>query len=118
VTERPSQKIIYRPNLCEIEMNSIWAGPEAFLDTAAVIEELDLVITSDTSIAHLAGAMGRETWVALRRVPDWRWLLERENSPWYPSVRLFRQRRSGDWNEVFERIEAALRQRLRDLNQR
>jgi tetratricopeptide (TPR) repeat protein len=93
------------------------AGPEAFLDTAAVIEELDLVITSDTSVAHLAGAMGRETWIALRRVPDWRWLLERENSPWYPSVRLFRQRRSGDWDEVFERIEVALRQRLRDLNQ-
>ena len=80
------------------------AGPDAFLDTAAVMENLDLVITSDTSIAHLAGALGRPVWIVLKHMPDWRWLLGRENSPWYPTARLFRQRKAGDWTEVFERV--------------
>ena len=66
-------------------------GPDGFLDTAAVMANLDLVITSDTSIAHLAGALGRPVWVALRLVPDWRWMLDRADSPWYPTMRLFRQ---------------------------
>ena len=79
-------------------------GPDAFLDVAAVMQCLDLVITSDTSIAHLAGALGRPTWVALKQVPDWRWLLERDDSPWYPTLRLFRQRQPGDWAGVFERM--------------
>jgi hypothetical protein len=79
-------------------------GPDAFLDVAAVLQSLDLVITSDTSIAHLAGALARPTWVALKQVPDWRWLLDREDSPWYPSMRLFRQQRPGDWAGVFERM--------------
>ncbi len=76
----------------------------AFCETAAVMMNLDLVITSDTSIAHLAGALGVPVWVALQFVPDWRWLLEREDSPWYPTMRLFRQSRPGDWNGVFARI--------------
>jgi tetratricopeptide (TPR) repeat protein len=80
------------------------AGPDAFLDTAAVMTSLDLVITCDTSAAHLAGALGRPVWVALKHVPDWRWQLERADSPWYPSARLFRQRNPGDWPEVFARI--------------
>src|SRR5262249_23681904 len=63
----------------------------AFMDTAAVMKNLDLVITSDTAIAHLAGALGVPVWVALPQVPDWRWLLGREDSPWYPTMRLFRQ---------------------------
>ena len=67
------------------------AGPDAFLDTAAVMKICDLVITSDTSVAHLAGALGAPTWVALKRVPDWRWMLDRSDSPWYPTMRLFRQ---------------------------
>jgi tetratricopeptide (TPR) repeat protein len=82
----------------------------AFLDAAAVIENLDLVITSDTAIAHLAGALGKETWLALSLVPDWRWMFEREDSPWYPSLRLYRQLRLGEWDEVFERMAEALRQ--------
>jgi tetratricopeptide (TPR) repeat protein len=82
----------------------------AFLDTAAVMQHLDLVITSDTSIAHLAGGLGVPVWMAVNFSSDWRWLLEREDSPWYPTMRLFRQRRFGSWGEVFERIAALLRQ--------
>jgi predicted O-linked N-acetylglucosamine transferase (SPINDLY family) len=82
----------------------------AFMDTAAVMKQLDLIITSDTSIAHLAGALGVPVWLALSLVPDWRWLLQREDSPWYPSMRLFRQSTWGDWPEVFARISAALQQ--------
>jgi tetratricopeptide (TPR) repeat protein len=84
----------------------------AFMDTAAVMKNLDLVVTVDTSIAHLAGALGVETWVALTLVPDWRWMYERADSPWYASVRLFRQTRLGDWPDVFGRMAAALRRRL------
>jgi hypothetical protein len=70
---------------------------------------LDLVITSDTAIAHLAGALGVPVWVALSFVPDWRWLLDRQDSPWYPTMRLFRQSRPGEWGEVFLRIADELR---------
>ncbi len=80
------------------------AGPDTFLDAAAVIEVVDLVITCDTSIAHLGGALGKPTWVVLKQVPDWRWMLQREDSPWYPSLRLFRQSTDGVWSDVFERI--------------
>ena len=83
-------------------------GPDAFIDTAAIMDNLDLIITSDTSIAHLAGALGRRTWVALRWVPDWRWLLDRDDSPWYPTMRLFRQQTPGDWGAVFRQITEAL----------
>jgi hypothetical protein len=84
------------------------AGDQAFLDTAAVIANLDLVITCDTSIAHLAGAMGRPVWIALRFLPDWRWQLHRADSPWYPSARLFRQSAPNDWRGVFETISKAV----------
>jgi hypothetical protein len=67
-----------------------------------------LVITSDTSTAHLAGALGVPVWVALSTSPDWRWLLDRDDSPWYPSMRLFRQSRPGGWADVFQRIKAEL----------
>jgi len=80
----------------------------AFLDAAAVMEIMDLVITSDTAIAHLAGALGRPVWVALKAVPDWRWLQDRRDSPWYPGMRLFRQRTSGDWHGVFSDMAAEL----------
>ncbi len=79
-----------------------------FADTAAAIAGLDLVISVDTAVAHLAGALGRPLWVALAFMPDWRWLLERADSPWYPTARLFRQHRRGDWADVFARIAAAL----------
>jgi tetratricopeptide (TPR) repeat protein len=83
-------------------------GPDAFIDTAAVMMSLDLIVTSDTSIAHLAGALGRPAWVALRRVPDWRWMLDRADSPWYPSMRLFRQQLDGDWAPVFDAMAREL----------
>jgi tetratricopeptide (TPR) repeat protein len=85
------------------------SSPDAFIDTAAVMTNLDLVITADTSIAHLAGALGRPTWVALKHVPDWRWLLDRDDCPWYPTVRLFRQPRPDDWASVFARINQELK---------
>jgi tetratricopeptide (TPR) repeat protein len=81
---------------------------EDFADTAWAISQLDLVITVDTSVAHLAGAMGKETWVLLPFVPDWRWLLKREDSPWYPTVRLFRQPSFGNSEAVIEQVKAAL----------
>jgi tetratricopeptide (TPR) repeat protein len=86
------------------------SGP--FMDTAAVMANLDLVIASDSAVVHLAGALGVPIWVALPLVPDWRWLLDRSDSPWYPTMRLFRQRRIGDWQGVFEEIGTALRERL------
>jgi Flp pilus assembly protein TadD len=89
-------------------LDGLDSGPDAFVDTAALMMALDLVITSDTSIAHLAGALGRPVWVALRRVPDWRWMLDRADSPWYPSMRLFRQSPDGDWAPVFAAMAQAL----------
>lgn len=84
------------------------SGPHGFLDSAAVIEGLDLVITSDTAIAHLVGALGRPAWVALKYLPEWRWLLGRSDSPWYPSLRLFRQEKPGDWDGVFAAMAGEL----------
>jgi tetratricopeptide (TPR) repeat protein len=83
--------------------------PNSLTDLAAVVENMDLVVTVDTSVAHLAGAMGVPVWVLLPVVPDWRWLLERTDSPWYPTMRLFRQRQRNDWDEVFARINTDLR---------
>lgn len=79
-----------------------------FAETAAIIANLDLVITTDTAVAHLAGAMGKPVWIALKWVPDWRWLLDRDDSPWYRTARLFRQRRLGDWDDPIARIAAEL----------
>jgi hypothetical protein len=79
-----------------------------FADTAAVISQLDLVVSADTAVVHLAGALGRPVWVLLPFSPDFRWLLEREDSPWYPTARLFRQPRFGDWESVLARVRGAL----------
>ncbi len=84
------------------------AGADAFMDTAAVMQSLDLVVSSDTSVAHLAGALGRPVWVALQQVPDWRWMLHRPDSPWYPTMRLFRQKTRADWSAVFAEIASEL----------
>jgi len=81
---------------------------DAFLDCAAVMETLDLVVTSDTSIAHLAGALGRPVFVALKQIPDWRWLMYRDDCPWYPTMRLFRQTQNGEWGDVVEAIAQAV----------
>jgi tetratricopeptide (TPR) repeat protein len=86
------------------------SGPDAFLDTAAVMMHLDLIVTSDTAAAHLAGALGRPVWIVLKHVPDWRWMIDREDSPWYPTARLFRQIDAGNWDEVFTRVAAELTQ--------
>jgi Tfp pilus assembly protein PilF len=80
----------------------------AFMDTAAIMKNLDLVVTADTAAAHLAGALGARVWVALSTAADWRWLRERDDSPWYPTMRLFRQTATGDWVDVFRRMAAAV----------
>jgi tetratricopeptide (TPR) repeat protein len=89
------------------------AGPDSFVDCAAAMADLDLVITSDTAIAHLAGALGRPVFVALKHAPDWRWLLARSDSPWYPTMRLFRQRARDEWGPVFDDIAAEVEVRAR-----
>ena len=81
-----------------------------FADTAAMMTHLDLVITVDTSVAHLAGALGVPVWTMIYHPPDWRWLLEREDSPWYPTMRLFRQHAVDEWAPVVERVASALRE--------
>ena len=79
-----------------------------FADTATAIVAMDLVITVDTAVAHLAGALGKPVWILLPFAPDWRWLLERNDSPWYPTVNLFRQKTPGDWEGVINRVVEAL----------
>jgi hypothetical protein len=83
-------------------------GGSAFLDAAAVMINLDLVVTCDTSIAHLAGALGRPVWVALKQDAEWRWLRGRDTSPWYPTMRLFRQPTAGEWRPAFDAMAASL----------
>lgn len=83
-----------------------------FSDTAALLENLDLLISVDTSVVHLAGAMGKEVWTLLPLVPDWRWLLDREDTPWYPTMRLFRQTRIKDWPPVFARVADELAKKV------
>lgn len=82
-----------------------------FAETAALVANLDLVISVDTAVAHLAAALGKPVWLLLPFVPDWRWLLDREDNPWYPTMRLFRQKAIGDWDEVVERVAEALGRR-------
>ncbi len=91
-----------------IEITNIDIDLNDFTDTAAVIANLDLVISVDTVVAHLAGAIGKPVWTLLPFAPDWRWLLNRSDSPWYPSMRLFRQTRPDDWAGVFEQVKEAL----------
>lgn len=79
-----------------------------FGETAALIENLDLVVTVDTSMGHLAGALGRPAWILIPKAADWRWMLDREDSPWYPTVRLFRQQKPGAWDEPMARLRSAL----------
>jgi ADP-heptose:LPS heptosyltransferase len=73
------------------------------------MDNLDLIITVDTAVAHLAGAMGKQVWVPLSFAPDWRWLLNRDDSPWYPTMRLFRQSRIGDWTDPVNKMADTLR---------
>jgi tetratricopeptide (TPR) repeat protein len=107
------QKGVSEPDM--LALPEAWRFPnfgpdfEDFTDTAAAIECLDLVITIDTAVAHLAGALGKPTWIMLSHPPDWRWLLGRDDSPWYPTARLFRQRHAHDWDFVYGSVNQALR---------
>jgi hypothetical protein len=92
-----------------------WSNEFRNFNDAALIANLDLIITVDTSIAHLAGALARPTWVLLSFAPDWRWLLDRPDSPWYPSMRLFRQPSLGDWDSVIKQVRQEL---TRNINER
>ena len=92
-----------------LEIADVGSGLRDFADTAAVLQHLDLLISVDTAVAHLGGALGRPSWTLLPFVADWRWLIDREDSPWYPTLRLFRQPRSGDWASVWNRVAAELR---------
>ena len=92
----------------EMALTDIGAELDDFTDTAAVIENLDLIVSVDTAVLHLAGAMGKPAWAVLPFSPDWRWMLDRRDSPWYPTMRLFRQKSYGDWEDVFQRVSQEL----------
>jgi tetratricopeptide (TPR) repeat protein len=105
------------PEADELERRGLPAGMQLrnlgrefndFMDTAGAVENLDLVVSIDTSVAHLAGAMGMPVWLLLGDLPDWRWLLNREDSPWYPTMRLFRQEKKGDWAAPLTRVARRL----------
>jgi tetratricopeptide (TPR) repeat protein len=96
-------------------LRDMGSGFRDFADTAAVLRDLDLIITVDTSVAHFAGAMARPVWVLLPYAPDWRWMLRRDDCPWYPSMTLFRQTSPGDWPELFTRVRQALIRKLRSF---
>jgi hypothetical protein len=85
-------------------------GPNAFLDSAAIMKCVDLVITSDTALTHLSGALGVKTWLPLQYVPDWRWMLDRSDSPWYVSMLLYRQNHDRQWSPVLKRLNKDLQQ--------
>jgi ADP-heptose:LPS heptosyltransferase len=91
-------------------------GPDLgdFRRTAALVDHMDLVVTVDTALAHLAAAMGKPVWLLLSFSHDWRWMMERDDTPWYPSIRLFRQRKIGDWDEVIARVGKRLQGFLED----
>ncbi len=100
-------------NGCQALVTNLGGKMRDFADTAAVIQELDLVVTVDTAIAHLAGALGKPVWVVLPHPGDWRWMLNRDDSPWYPTARLFRQTRPGEWGPVFESLRQALTEEVK-----
>jgi hypothetical protein len=94
-----------------------WTGElEDFDDTAALVEALDLIITVDTAVAHLAGALGKPTWLVHRFATCWRWGLEGENAPWYPTMRIFRQAEPGDWDSVIQRVAVELQELVEARN--
>lgn len=98
------------PGMSVLEPDAAFdAGPDAFVDSAGLMAGLDLVISSDTAVVHLAGALARPTWVGLKWMPEWRWLLDRTDSPWYPTLRLFRQPTPGDWAGVMADMATQLR---------
>ena len=95
-----------------IEFTETLDSDGAFLDTASIITNCNLIISVDTSIAHLAGILNKQVWVLLKKFPDWRWLLNRKTTPWYPNVTLFRQEKDNNWNkpikDIYEHLLAKL----------
>jgi tetratricopeptide (TPR) repeat protein len=108
-----AEQLDHLPVGMTVERYDFDEGHDAFLDSAAILENLDLVIACDTALAHLAGALGVPAWIGLKHVPEWRWFLDRADSPWYPSLRLFRQAAPGDWDSVFAAMTAELISRSR-----
>ncbi len=110
------QKSISKEDLNEIpasmKIKNIAADFDDFYDTAAAIQNMDLIITVDTAVAHLAGALGKEVWTLIPFVPDWRWMLNREDTPWYPTMRLFRQPEYGDWDSVINKVICELEKQV------
>ena len=120
----PAHRFLPLTRLARVQCWSLQVGPAAaqipegmgnlseelidFAETAAAISELDLVITVDTAVAHLAGSLRKPVWVLLPYASDWRWMMDREDTPWYSSMRLFRQTRPGEWGDVVERAMAEL----------
>lgn len=106
------QKIVAEEDLARLQRHPLirHIGPqlEDYAETAAALTRLDLIIAVDTSVAHLAGALGKRVWVLLPYLPDWRWMLDREDSPWYPTLRLFRQEHPKDWDSVLDRVSTAI----------
>ena len=102
---RPADQALLREQREIVDLTSHLTD---FVETAALIACLDLVITVDTSVAHLAGALGKEVWILLPVINDWRWGRDRADSPWYPSARLFRQKRVNDWPEAIDQVKKAL----------
>jgi hypothetical protein len=98
----------YQPAPAELELTDLDEGLTDFHETAAAMMNLDLILTIDTAAAHLAGALARPTWTLLPWSPDWRWMLDREDSPWYPTMRLFRQGRQDEWGDVIDRVREEL----------
>ena len=92
-----------------MKVHSLGEQLHDFTDTAALLECLDLLISVDTSVVHVAGALARPVWTLLAKGPDWRWMLDRSDTPWYPTMRLFRQPALADWASVFEQVAAELR---------
>lgn len=112
ISLQPTASETDRRSMAEVPgLRDLGAALGDFADTAALIENLDLVVSVDTSVAHLAGALGRPVWVLLPHKPDWRWLLGRDDSPWYPTCRLFRQDAPGRWDDALDRLHQALLER-------
>jgi ADP-heptose:LPS heptosyltransferase len=101
--------VVAEPVDGEIDLVSFTDDLKDFADTAALIANLDLVISTDTAVVHLAGALGKPVWTLLSTTCDWRWFTNREDSPWYPTMRLFRQDQPGDWSAPVARMAEALR---------
>ena len=108
------EKLQLQENIISYDM-LMDTGSKKFLDSAAIIKYLDLVITTDTSIAHLAGTLGTQTWLLLPKVSDWRWLNSKDETIWYDNFRIYRQKIQGDWSDVFSRVEKDCQELIKNI---